>query len=55
MSKATKKAECIVALHQAERDKDTENAHMNADRALLDYIDDPEIREAYEDVPRWYA
>jgi len=34
---------------------DTEAAHCEADEALLDYIDDPEIRAAYDAVPKWYA
>ncbi len=32
-----------------------ESGHREADKALLDYINDPEIREAYERIPKWYA
>jgi len=31
-----------------------ETAHIDADDALLEYIDDPVIRRAFEKVPRWY-
>jgi len=59
MSKATKKAECIAALIEvvrvAELDGDIEHAHQDADSALLDYIDDPQIRVAYENITRWYG
>lgn len=34
---------------------DEEVAHADADKALLDYIDDPEITKAYEAIPKWYA
>jgi len=34
---------------------DLERAHSLADNALLDYIDDEEVRLAYGDIWRWYA
>lgn len=34
---------------------DEERAHIDADMALLDYIDDDEIRQAFDSVNRWYA
>lgn len=34
---------------------DDEEWHVEADEILLDLIDDDEIREAYDDVPKWYA
>ncbi len=34
---------------------DPENDHADADELLLDYIDDPRITEAYEEIERWYA
>lgn len=34
---------------------DIEAQHSIADQALLDYIADPEITEAYEAIERWYA
>lgn len=32
-----------------------EGAHLTADELLLCYIGDPEIREAFEAVPKWYS
>lgn len=37
------------------RTGDTEMNHYDADAALIDYIDDPEIAEAYDDIGKWYA
>ena len=34
---------------------DQEAAHMYADEALLEYIDDNDISEAYEAIDKWYA
>jgi len=35
---------------------DGEQGHIDADYALLDYINDLEIRAAYEAIPdRWYS
>lgn len=36
-------------------DHDQEAAHLMADGALLDFINDPEIREAYNKIGKWYA
>lgn len=35
--------------------RDSEAAHMDADDALLGYINDPEISRVYRRVKRWYA
>lgn len=34
---------------------DPENDHAEADRLLLDFINDPEIAAAYKAIPKWYA
>jgi hypothetical protein len=34
---------------------DTETTHKNADEALLDFINDEEIREAFVAVDKWYS
>jgi hypothetical protein len=34
---------------------DLERAHQGADEALLMFIDDDEIRAAYERIEKWYA
>lgn len=34
---------------------DPESGHLEADRALLEFIDDPEVTEAFEAIAKWYA
>jgi hypothetical protein len=34
---------------------DPEAAHIKADELLLEYINDPEITEAFNKIERWYA
>lgn len=34
---------------------DRERPHVNADKALLAYINDDEITEAFENIEKWYA
>ena len=34
---------------------DAEEWHIDADDALLAYINDPEISEAYRAIKKWYA
>ena len=49
------KERLLEILREAAASGDTELAHVNADDALLDYINDDEIRAAYEAVDKWYA
>lgn len=35
--------------------QDTEAAHGMADALLIEYINDPEIKAAYEAIEKWYA
>jgi len=35
--------------------RDYEGDHINADKLLIEYINDPEIAEAYSNVGKWYA
>jgi hypothetical protein len=37
------------------RGSEPEDAHLNADEALLAYIGDDEIAEAFERIEKWYA
>lgn len=37
------------------RGGDQETDHLDADDALIEYIDDPEIAEAYGNIGKWYA
>lgn len=34
---------------------DREADHLEADRLLLEYIDDPEVTKAFENIPKWYG
>jgi hypothetical protein len=36
-------------------DGDPENAHFEADKALLEFIGDEEVTKLYERITRWYA
>lgn len=43
----------LKALHGD--DLDSEAAHIEADEWLLEYINDAEISEAYNEIEKWYA
>jgi hypothetical protein len=47
------KAELIYVLKNTSGDIEID--HSIADEALLEYINDPEITEAFNAVERWYA
>lgn len=47
--------EDLLALLRAQKAADPEAGHMVADQALLEYIDDAEIRQAFEAITKWYA
>ena len=49
------KDELIRQLNELSNNSDRQEAHIRADKALIDYIDDEEIREAYESIKKWYA
>lgn len=34
---------------------DTEEAHVEADSALIEYINDEEVTKAYDNIDKWYA
>ena len=40
---------------ESERYEDAEAWHERADQALLEYINDSEVSEAYSVLERWYA
>lgn len=48
------KDELLARLKEV-KDYDHEAAHAEADLALLEYIDDEDITEAFEEVKTWYA
>lgn len=34
---------------------DVECAHIEADKLLIEFINDPDVTQAYDAVPKWYA
>ena len=48
------KEELLTILRSAQTG-DTESAHVDADAALIEYINDPEVTAAYRAVKKWYA
>lgn len=47
--------ELITRLHMLADERDIEVAHIRADEALLNFIDDSEVADAYDALTRWYA
>jgi len=45
---------CLVILRSLANGYE-DGAHQEADAALLECIDCPEITEAFHNVPKWYA
>ena len=48
------KEELLGKLKKFSEMEDSEEAHIEAVIALLDYINDAEITDAYSDVPLWF-
>ena len=55
MQRVMNKEELIEKLKKCEEDGDTESAHVEADDLLIEYINDPDIRKAYNDIGKWYS
>lgn len=55
MTRAERKAKVLMELRVLERESDFEDAHVRADRLLLELINDPEVSAAFEAVGKWYA
>lgn len=51
MTKKEKLIQALVALV----DGDTERNHEAADNLIIEYINDKEIKKAYEDIDKWFA
>lgn len=49
------KEELLTTLKKCKEDIDTECAHSEADDALIEFINDPDITEAYRSIAKWYA
>lgn len=45
----------LAELRALQESGDPERAHAEADDLLLRFIDDPEVAEAFDAVPKWYA
>lgn len=52
---ALSKKELLKRLASYAKWKGTEDAHRHADKALLRYINDPEVTLAYEKIDKWYS
>ena len=44
-----------LRLYRLGSNHDEEIAHKAADRALLEYINDPEVSEVFDSIRKWYA
>ena len=55
LKERTPKDKLLYILGQYKDHMDQEIAHLISDRALLEYINDPEITEAFEKIEKWYA
>lgn len=54
------KDELILSLNeirdrQRKGNDDTELSHIDADNLLLDYINDEDIKKAFDELIKWYA
>lgn len=49
------KEELLATLERLRHEGDKEYAHQDADNALLQYIDLPEVTEAFNRLEKWYA
>jgi len=45
----------IAKLKDLSEHYDTEAAHVRADDALIEFINDEEISAAYNNISKWYA
>jgi len=56
-TKDMNKKELLVTLKEVYNNGvyDEEAAHIQADYALIEFINDNEIREAYNKIGKWYA
>jgi len=54
-----KKLKEIKERIDSDDEKDTyyyeEDGHIDADKAILDFINDKEIEEVYDSIPKWYS
>jgi hypothetical protein len=48
------KSDLIEKLRELENNADPEIAHNEADRLLVEFIDDEEVEEAFDKIKKWY-
>ena len=48
------KADLLSRLTALAADENPEEAHPRADEALLEFINDAEVRVAYDAITKWY-
>ena len=52
----TKKKKALLDFLKSLKDSDNpEEAHVNADRALIAFIGNERISDAYDEIEKWYA
>lgn len=49
------KTELLKILRECQELGEVETAHVKADRALIAFIEDDDIEEAYQNVDKWYS
>lgn len=49
------KSDLIEYLTYLQEFTDYEEAHILADKALLEFINDSEIKQAFDNLDKWYA
>jgi hypothetical protein len=47
--------ELLAELRKLTKGGDEEINHCRADSLLLEFIDDPEVTEAFDAIDKWYA
>ena len=48
------KEELLNILRKCQGDDSHDDAHIRADNALIEFIDDGDIKDAYEKIYKWY-
>ena len=49
------KEQAIKELESLNKTHDCESGHSRADEILLELINDPEVKAAFDNVDKWYA
>lgn len=49
------KEKLLRQLEELSKSDDTEASHVDADRLILNYLDDEEIKKAYDKIKKWYS